>query len=219
MRAVRYDRCGPPGVLRVDEVPTPSPGPGEVHAASVDAGEIAFRAGRLRWMTPAGFPRRLGGDFAGRVVEVRAGVSVWQAGDAVWGLMPHLTFGAIADYVAVPERCLSRAPKNLSLLDAAALPVSGTTALTALTALTDKARLAPGERLLVRGPATTRRPTGSLNWPGLSRRGDVGSGVVWGRSAPRGGVRKCDTRGESVTLLWGGCRVGWVGGLVSAASP
>jgi NADPH:quinone reductase-like Zn-dependent oxidoreductase len=45
---------------------------------------------------------------------------------------------------------LARAPKNLSLLDAAALPVSGTTALTALR---DKAQLAPGERLLVRGAA------------------------------------------------------------------
>ncbi|WP_405859631.1 alcohol dehydrogenase catalytic domain-containing protein [Streptomyces sp. NBC_01515] len=88
MRVVRYDRCGPPGVLRVDEVPAPSPGPAEVlvevHAASVDAGEIAFRAGRLRWMSRAGFPRRLGGYFAGRVVEVGAGVSAWQAGDAVW---------------------------------------------------------------------------------------------------------------------------------------
>lgn len=154
MRAVQYDRYGPPEVLRVDEVPVPSPGPGEVlvevYAASVDAGEIAFRAGRLRWMTRAGFPRRVGGDFAGRVVEAGAGVSAWRTGDAVWGLMPHLAFGSIAEYVAVPERRLSRAPKNLSLLDAAALPVSGTTALTGLT---DKAQLAPGERLLVRGAA------------------------------------------------------------------
>lgn len=154
MRAVQYDRYGPPEVLRVDEVPTPRPGPGEVlvevHAASVDAGEIAFRAGRMRWMTRAGFPRRTGGDFAGRVVEAGAGVSEWRTGDTVWGLMPHLTFGAIAEYVAVPERRLSRAPKNLSLLDAAALPVSGTTALTALR---DKAQLVPGERLLVRGAA------------------------------------------------------------------
>jgi NADPH:quinone reductase-like Zn-dependent oxidoreductase len=154
MRAVQYDRYGPPEVLRVDEVPMPRPGPGEVlvevHAASVDAGEMAFRAGRMRWMTRAGFPCRTGGDFAGRVVEVGAGVSEWRTGDAVWGLMPHLTFGAIAEYVAVPERRLSRAPKNLSLLDAAALPVSGTTALTALR---DKAQLAPGERLLVRGAA------------------------------------------------------------------
>ncbi|MFF5300419.1 NAD(P)-dependent alcohol dehydrogenase [Streptomyces sp. NPDC013161] len=154
MRAVQYDRYGPPEMLRVDEVAMPSPGPGEVlvevYAASVDAGEIAFRAGRLRWMTRAGFPRRVGGDFAGRVVEAGAGVSAWRTGGAVWGLMPHLTFGAIAEYVAVPERRLSRAPKDLSLVDAAALPVSGTTALTALR---DKAQLAPGERLLVRGAA------------------------------------------------------------------
>ena len=115
-----------------------------------DMGEIAFRAGRLRWMTRAGFPRRAGGDFAGRVAEAGAGVSAWRTGDAVWGLMPHLTFGAIAEYVAVPEPRLSRAPKNLSLLDAAALPVSGATALTALTG---RAQLAPGERLLVRGAA------------------------------------------------------------------
>lgn len=66
----------------------------------------------------------------------------------MWGLMPHLTFGAIADYVAVPEQRLARAPKNLDLLEAAALPVVGTTAMTALSG---KARLQPGERLLVRG--------------------------------------------------------------------
>lgn len=152
MRAVRYDRFGPPEVLRVDEVPTPRPGPGEVlvevHAASVDAGETAFRAGRMRRVTRAAFPRGVGGDFSGRVVAVGAEARTWHVGDAVWGLMPHFVFGAIADHVAVPEQRLARAPENLSLLEAAALPVSGTTALTALT---DKARLAPGERLLVRG--------------------------------------------------------------------
>ncbi|MER7051810.1 MULTISPECIES: NAD(P)-dependent alcohol dehydrogenase [unclassified Streptomyces] len=152
MRAVQYDRFGPPEVLRVAEVPTPRPGPGEVlvevHAASVDAGETAFRAGRMRAMTRAPFPRGVGGDFAGRVAAVGSGVRGRQVGEGVWGVMPHFTFGAIADYVAVPEERLATAPGNLSLLEAAALPVSGTTALTALT---DKARLAPGERLLVRG--------------------------------------------------------------------
>lgn len=51
MRAVQYTRFGPPEVLRVNDVPTPQPGPGEllveVRAASVDAGEAAFRAGAL----------------------------------------------------------------------------------------------------------------------------------------------------------------------------
>ncbi|GAB2788479.1 NAD(P)-dependent alcohol dehydrogenase [Streptomyces daliensis] len=152
MRAVQYDRFGPPEVLRVAEVPKPSPGPGEVlvevHAASVDAGETAFRAGRMRGIARAKFPRRVGGDFAGRVVEAGAQVRGWQHGDAVWGVMPHFAFGALADYVAVPGERLAPAPGNLSLLEAAALPTSGTTALTALT---EKARLAPGERLLIRG--------------------------------------------------------------------
>ncbi|MFJ6984040.1 MULTISPECIES: NAD(P)-dependent alcohol dehydrogenase [unclassified Streptomyces] len=152
MRAVQYDRFGPPEVLRVEEVPTPRPGPGEVlvevHAASVDAGETAFRAGKMRRISRARFPRGTGGDFTGRVSAVGSGVQAWRAGDAVWGLMPHLTFGAIADFVAVPEQRIAAAPKNLDLVRAAALPVSGTTALTALT---EKARLTRGERLLVRG--------------------------------------------------------------------
>ncbi|MFC8809137.1 NAD(P)-dependent alcohol dehydrogenase [Streptomyces anthocyanicus] len=152
MRAVQFDRFGPPDVLRVNDVPAPRPGPGEVlvevRAASVDAGETAFRAGRMRRVTRVRLPRGLGSDFAGRVAALGSGVRAWSVGDAVWGLMPHLTFGAIADYVAVPEQRLARAPKNLDLLEAAALPVVGTTAMTALSG---KARLQPGERLLVRG--------------------------------------------------------------------
>lgn len=152
MRAVQYHRFGPPEVLRIDEVSTPEPTKGEVlvevRAASVDAGELAFRAGKLRGITRARFPRGVGGDFAGRVAAIGEGVHGWSVGDHVWGLMPHFTFGAIADYVSVPEQRIARAPKNLTLLDAAALPVSGTTAMTALM---DKANFAQGERLLVRG--------------------------------------------------------------------
>ncbi|MCO5993863.1 NAD(P)-dependent alcohol dehydrogenase [Actinoallomurus rhizosphaericola] len=152
MRAVQYTRFGPPEVLRVNDLPTPQPGPGEVlvevRAASVDAGELAFRAGKLRRISRARFPRGVGSDFAGRVAAVGSGVHAWSVGEEVWGLMPHFTFGAIAEYVTVPEQRLARAPKNLRLPEAAALPVSGTTAMTALT---DKAGLSSGERLLVRG--------------------------------------------------------------------
>ncbi|MER6178160.1 NAD(P)-dependent alcohol dehydrogenase [Streptosporangium sp. NPDC001681] len=152
MRAVQYTRFGPPEVLRVTDVPTPQPGRGEVlvevRAASVDAGEVAFRVGKLRGISRARFPRGVGGDFTGRVAAVGPGVHAWSVGEEVWGLMPHFSFGSLADYVTVPEQRLARAPKNLSLLDAAALPTSGTTAMTALT---DKAGLSSGERLLVRG--------------------------------------------------------------------
>lgn len=152
MRAVQYDRFGSPEVLRVNDVPTPRPGPGEVlvevHAASVEAGELAFRAGKLRAISRGPFPRNLGTDFAGHVAALGSGVHAWTVGEQVWGMMRHLTFGALAEYVAVPEQRLARAPKNLSLVDAAALPVSGTTVRKALL---ESAALSSGERLLVRG--------------------------------------------------------------------
>jgi NADPH:quinone reductase-like Zn-dependent oxidoreductase len=152
MRAVRYDRYGPPEVLHVSEVPVPEAEPGEVlvevRASSAGGGEPAIRAGKLRRVMRNSFPQGLGNDFVGIVARTGSGIHGLRAGDAVWGLLPHGTFGSLADYVVVPESRLAPAPKNLSFVEAAALPVPGTTALTALT---EKARLAEGERLLVRG--------------------------------------------------------------------
>lgn len=152
MRAVRYGRFGPPEVLHVNEVPVPEVGAGdvlvEVRAAGVGGGETMIRAGKLRRIMRPDFPQGVGVDFAGRVASVGVGVRGLRVGDAVWGLMPHRTFGSIADYVAVPERQLAPAPHDLGLVEAAALPSVGTTAITALT---DKARLKGGERLLIRG--------------------------------------------------------------------
>ncbi|MFC4014966.1 NAD(P)-dependent alcohol dehydrogenase [Nonomuraea purpurea] len=70
-------------------------------------------------------------------------------GDRVWGLLPRV-FGSAAEYVVVRPRQIALAPAGLDLVQAAALPVVGTTAITALR---DKARLQEGERLLVRGAA------------------------------------------------------------------
>jgi NADPH:quinone reductase-like Zn-dependent oxidoreductase len=152
MRAARYDRYGPPEVLHVDEVPVPEPKPGEVlvevHASSTGGGECPIRSGKLRRIVRGGFPRGIGNDFVGTVARTGTGVSGLSVGDAVWGLTLHGTFGAVADYVAVPASHVTPAPKNLDFIQAAALPVSGTTVLTALK---EKAQLSQGERLLVRG--------------------------------------------------------------------
>ncbi|KAL3956998.1 hypothetical protein ACCO45_007576 [Purpureocillium lilacinum] len=64
--------------------------------------------------------------------------------------MPHGTFGALADFVAVPESRLSRVPYNLGLIEAAALPAAGTTVIRALS---KEANLQKGERILIRGGA------------------------------------------------------------------
>ncbi|AQZ64283.1 Quinone oxidoreductase [[Actinomadura] parvosata subsp. kistnae] len=153
MRAALFDRYGPPEVLYVGTVPKPAPAPGEVlvrvHAASLNGGELHGRAGRVRPVTELmqrGWPKRMGLDFTGEVVALGAGATGPKVGDRVWGVLGR-TFGSNAEYVAVRPRRLSLAPAGLDLVEAAALPV-GTTAITALR---DKARLRPGERLLVRG--------------------------------------------------------------------
>jgi NADPH:quinone reductase-like Zn-dependent oxidoreductase len=149
MRAVRYEKFGPPDVLRVVEVPIPSVKPDEVlvkvRAAGVGGGETAIRAGKLRRVMRTRPPAGVGNEFTGHVEAVGADVRRLRAGDAVWGLMPHLTFGSTAQYVAVPHRLVTPAPAGI---EAAALPSAGTTVLTALT---EKVKLSKGQTLLVRG--------------------------------------------------------------------
>ncbi|MBG0823559.1 NAD(P)-dependent alcohol dehydrogenase [Planomonospora sp. ID91781] len=154
MKAVLYDRYGGPDVLYAGRVPRPEPAHGEVlvkvRAFSVNGGELAARAGRLRLLTGRKFPKRIGLDFTGEVAAPGAGVTRFAAGDRVWGVLGRTSgFGSAAEYVTVPAERVGRLPDGLDLVDAAALPV----ATTAVTALRDKAGLRPGERLLVRGAA------------------------------------------------------------------
>jgi NADPH:quinone reductase-like Zn-dependent oxidoreductase len=69
-------------------------------------------------------------------------------GDRVWGLMPHLKFGSITEFVVAPASRVALAPNNQDLIDAAALPAVGTTVIRAFRT---EAALRAGERLLVRG--------------------------------------------------------------------
>jgi NADPH:quinone reductase-like Zn-dependent oxidoreductase len=148
MRIATYDRYGPPEVLSATTGPVPRPRPGEVlvrvRAVSVNGGESALRSGRLRLFTGNRFPKRVGVDLAGEVVE--PGTSRFAAGDLVWGSLGR-RMGSAAEYVAVPTERLDHVPAGLDAVRAVALYV-GTTAITALR---DFAALAPGERLLVRG--------------------------------------------------------------------
>ncbi|MGW4545465.1 NAD(P)-dependent alcohol dehydrogenase [Streptomyces violaceorubidus] len=151
MKAVLFDRFGPPEVLYVGRRPVPAIGPEEVlvrvHAAGVNGGDLHDRTGKVRLVTGRAFPKGCGIDFAGEVAEVGAAVRGVREGRRVWGLLGRRT-GSMAEYVAVGPRHLAPAPENLTPEEAVSL-LAG--AATALTALRDKAALQPGERLLVRG--------------------------------------------------------------------
>jgi NADPH:quinone reductase-like Zn-dependent oxidoreductase len=148
MLLATYDRYGPPEVLSVTTGPVPRPRPGEilvrVRAVSVNGGELAMRAGRLRPFSGRRFPKRVGIDLVGEVVAPETGR--FAAGDLVWGVLGR-RMGSAAEYVAVRAELLDHVPAGLDAVRAAALP----TGTTAITALRDLAALAPGERLLVRG--------------------------------------------------------------------
>lgn len=158
MRAAQFRRYGGPDVITTRTVPTPKPGPGtmlvKVGATSVNGGELFFRAGRLRLISGRHFPKGLGMDFAGTVEQLGTGVTDFAVGDRVWGVLNSRNIvlkqagtGAAAEYVTVDPRRAAPLPNRLTDIEAVAL-LAGTTALTGLR---DRARLQPGETVLVRG--------------------------------------------------------------------
>ncbi len=151
IRAALYDRYGGPEVLREAHVDAPSPKAGEVlvrvHAASVNGYDVGARSGALKIFTGRKFPKRTGLDFAGEVVDTLAG-SAFKSGDRVWGVLPLHQLGSAAELICVQPVQLAHSPVGLGFVEAAALPVVGSTVITALR---DMGKLKPGQRLLVRG--------------------------------------------------------------------
>ena len=154
MRAARYDRYGDPGVLHVDTVDVPTPGPRDVlvrvHGASVNPSDALFRSGRFRLVSGFRFPKGTGIDLAGEVVAAGDRVTGVAVGDRVWAYLGGLPkrLGPTAEYAVVrADRC-APAPAGLDLVHAAALPTVG---LTALQLLRDAVRVRPGDRVLVVG--------------------------------------------------------------------
>jgi NADPH2:quinone reductase len=149
MRAVRCHELTGPGSLRVDELPDPQPGAGEVllevHAAGVNFPDVLLSYGKYQFKpAPPFIP---GGEAAGVVRAVGAGVASVAPGDRVATTLIH---GAFAERIVVPEALLVKLP------DAVDFPTGAATLLTYLTtihALQDRAAIKSGETLLVLGAA------------------------------------------------------------------
>jgi len=135
--------------VEVGEVPTPSPGPGQVlvkvRAASVNFPDLLMTHGGYQMKPPLPFTPGL--DIAGEVSGLGEGVSAFQLGDAVVG---GARLGGFAEYAVLEVAALSPKPERLSFAEAASYPAAY---LTAYVALVRRARVEPGEWVLVHGAA------------------------------------------------------------------
>jgi NADPH:quinone reductase-like Zn-dependent oxidoreductase len=136
LKALQYDRYGGPEGLRVREVPEPRPAPWEclvrVQAASLNPSDWKLLAGQWRFATGRRFPRGIGVDFSGTVVQAASLGRRFKAGDRVMGMVNPLVKGSMAEYVSVPLGALSRLPPNLGFAEAAGVPVACGTAYLSL---------------------------------------------------------------------------------------
>ncbi|WP_131120299.1 NAD(P)-dependent alcohol dehydrogenase [Lichenihabitans psoromatis] len=152
MKAVVYDQYGGPEMLRETSIDASTPKEGEVlvrvHATSVNGYDVAVRSGALKMFTGRKFPKRIGVDFAGEVLTAAKAASPFTPGDRVWGVTPLHQLGSAAELICVAPAQLAHYPIELDPAEAAALPVVGSTVITALR---DRGKLEARQRLLVRG--------------------------------------------------------------------
>jgi NADPH:quinone reductase-like Zn-dependent oxidoreductase len=145
MRAVLLSETGGPDVLRIEEVPTPEPGDGEVlirvRAASINPIDWKYRRGLAEKQLPA----VLGNDVSGTVEVSRS--DDYAEGDEVFGISPS---GGYAEFATAPAALIARKPAGVTHEQAAAIPVAG---MTAWQALFDRGELARGQTALIAGAA------------------------------------------------------------------
>lgn len=155
MLALRYGRKDGLDGLVLADVPAPAPGPGEVlvdvRAAGVNPVDWKILTGHLRLLVRSGWPRGIGGDFAGTVAALGPGVRGFAVGDRVLGLVDPFrrNHGTIAQQVPVPVASVFALPDGIPMPLAGALPCAGLSA----TALCDMAEVHAGQRVLVNGAA------------------------------------------------------------------
>jgi NADPH:quinone reductase-like Zn-dependent oxidoreductase len=206
MQAMLLTGYGGPEMLRLGEAPTPTAGPGEivvdVHAASINAADYKVRRGGHGNLQ---FPYILGRDFSGVVASRAADVTDFAVGDPVFGVLDAGKEGAYAEQLGVKAAIVARKPDRLSHLEAAALALTG---ITAIWAVEDTAKLQNGETILIQGGA------GGVAGFAIQLAKHLGASVITTASAANadyvrglGADRVIDYNKEDFTKAVSGCDV------------
>jgi NADPH:quinone reductase-like Zn-dependent oxidoreductase len=157
MKALMWEKYGPPATLRMAETETPSPSADEVlvkvHAVSINPadwhsmrGKPMFSRATLGLLRPK--HKILGVDIAGKVEAVGSGATQFRTGDEIYANLLEHGYGGFAEYVSVPVGVMSLKPANISFEQAAAVPMA---AVTALQGLRHHGEIQPGQQVLING--------------------------------------------------------------------
>lgn len=149
MKAFILDRYKAPS-LRYGDLPEPVSGPDdvvvEVEAASLNQLDAKIQGGAFKPILPYKTPLILGHDLAGTVLSVGTNVRRFKPGDAVYGRPRDGRIGTFAERIAVHQDDLALKPANLSMEEAASIPLVG---LTAWQVLMELAQIRPGQKILI----------------------------------------------------------------------
>lgn len=150
MKAFVVDRYGKNQRLRAAELPEPDVGDDEVliqvHATAVNLLDSKIRNGEFKLFLPYRTPLILGHDVAGVVIRVGSRVRQFKAGDEVYARPDDFRIGTFAEFIAVKADSVAIKPRNISMEEAASIPLVG---LTAWQALVEKAQLQKGQKVFI----------------------------------------------------------------------
>ena len=149
MKALLSHEPGGPGTLRLDDVPDPVPGPGDllvrIRACAINFPDVLIIEDKYQLKPPRPFAP--GGEFAGEVAGLGEGVTGWSLNDR---LIAATGFGGLAEKIVIPAKAAISLPAERSFEQGSALLL---TYATAIHALVDRGRLQSGQTLLVLGAA------------------------------------------------------------------